>query len=351
MIEQPLLVADVVSLHYSLRLPGGVFGQKATLKAVNDVSFSLNRGEVLGLVGESGCGKSTTARLALGQLAPNSGEVRFEGVAVPVDRGPAWRKLRARMQMIYQDPLGALDRRLPILRQIAEPFEIHRKDMPQAERLERASALMRAVGLRPDQASSYPHELSGGQRQRVVIARALALDPSLLVCDEPVSALDVSIQAQVLNLLDDLRQKTGFAALFISHDLKVVRQMADRVAVMYLGRIVEEGLPEAVFHAPLHPYTQALVSAAPSPHGRGGRTRIVLEGDPPNPVNIPSGCAFHPRCPVAVAMCRSQTPKLMRDAGRAAACHLAQTAGSTALRPAPLPQQKQTAFQTGTEIA
>ncbi|OLP46716.1 ABC transporter ATP-binding protein [Rhizobium oryziradicis] len=346
MSDQPLLVADNITLHYALRLPGGLWGQSATLKAVNGVSFHLNRGEVLALVGESGCGKSTTARLALGQLAPNSGEVRFEGVPVPVDRGPEWRRLRARMQMIYQDPLGALDRRLPILNQIAEPFDIHRKDMPKAERLERAAALMRSVGLRADQATNFPHELSGGQRQRVVIARALALDPSLLVCDEPVSALDVSIQAQVLNLLDDLRQKTGFAALFISHDLKVVRQMADRVAVMYLGKIVEEGLPEEVFHNPLHPYTQALVSAAPSPRGTTRRERIVLSGDPPNPVNIPTGCAFHPRCPVAVANCRKEVPQLVRDAGRAAACHLVHTAGGSALRPAPNLARKQTTLES-----
>lgn len=328
-----LLSARELVRHYPVRLPGGLLGRPATLKAVDGVDFDLARGEVLGLVGESGCGKSTTAKLVLGHVPPSSGEVRFDGARVPTDRRADWRRLRRRMQMIYQDPLGALDRRLPIVAQIGEPFDIHCPDMPRPERRERAAALMASVGLRPDQAGSYPHELSGGQRQRVVIARALALDPELLVCDEPVSALDVSIQAQVLNLMSDLRDRTGFAALFISHDLKVVRQMADRVVVMYLGRIVEEGLPDQVFHAPLHPYTQALVSAAPTPHRRA-RNRIVLPGDPPNPVDVPSGCPFHPRCPAAVARCRSEVPSLVRDAGRAVACHLAQSAGGD-LSPAP----------------
>lgn len=331
----PLLSVRDLTRHYPIRTSAGLWGRHAMLKAVDGVSFDIPRGGVLGLVGESGCGKSTTAKLVLGHLAPTAGEVLFDGAPVPVDRRSEWQRLRRRMQMIYQDPLGALDRRLPILTQIGEPFEIHYPAMKRAERMEKAHALMASVGLRPDQAGSYPHELSGGQRQRVVIARALALEPELLVCDEPVSALDVSIQAQVLNLLNDLRARTGFAALFISHDLKVVRQIADRVAVMYLGRIVEEGAPEEVFHAPLHPYTQALVSASPSPRQRN-RPRIVLRGDPPNPVNVPGGCPFHPRCPVALARCRSEIPALRRDAGRAAACHLA-GADDGYLRPAPLP--------------
>ena len=339
MTMAPLLSATDLKRHYSVQVPGSLFGKRATLRAVDGVSFQLNSGEVLGLVGESGCGKSTTARLVLGQLPVSAGEVRFEGNLVPSDQGPEWRKLRRRMQMIYQNPLDALDRRLPIAVQIAEPFDIHFPGMARSEQTERVQTLMQQVGLRPDQATSYPHEISGGQRQRVVIARALALDPSLLVCDEPVSALDVSIQAQVLNLLHELREKTGFGALFISHDLKVVRQMSDRVAVMYLGRFVEEGLPEEVFHNPLHPYTQALVSAAPTPRGNRSRDRIVLDGDPPNPVSVPSGCPFHPRCPVAIARCKTEVPNLTTDAGRAVACHLAAEAGGS-LSPAPRPEIK-----------
>ena len=331
----PLLVARDLARHYTIRRPGGLLGRPATLKAVDGIDFALNRGEILGLVGESGCGKSTTAKLVLGHVRPTSGEVLFDGRPAPVDHGGDWRRLRRRMQMVYQDPLGALDRRLTVAAQIREPLDIHRPDLSRPERREKALALMTQVGLRPDQADRFPHELSGGQRQRVVIARALALNPELLVCDEPVSALDVSIQAQVLNLLEDLRAETGFAALFISHDLKVVRQMADRVAVMYLGRIVEEGAPEEVFHRPLHPYTQALVSAAPSPRTRG-RARIVLKGDPPNPVDVPRGCPFHPRCPVAVAACRESRPELAREGERAVACHLAQRAGG-GFAPAPLP--------------
>ncbi|QDA36273.1 ABC transporter ATP-binding protein (plasmid) [Paracoccus liaowanqingii] len=332
----PLLSVRNLTRHYAIRTSSGFWGGHAVLKAVDGVSFDIPRGGVLGLVGESGCGKSTTAKLVLGHLAPTGGSVIFSGAEVPVDRREDWRRLRRRMQMIYQDPLGALDRRLPILNQIAEPFAIHFPLMSRSERAEKAAALMAAVGLRPDQSDSYPHELSGGQRQRVVIARALALEPELLVCDEPVSALDVSIQAQVLNLLTDLRERTGFAALFISHDLKVVRQMADRVAVMYLGRIVEEGAPEEVFHAPLHPYTQALVSASPSPRHRN-RPRIVLRGDPPNPVNVPTGCPFHPRCPIAAARCSIDVPPLRLDAGRAVACHLAGKDDGI-LRPAPMPK-------------
>ncbi|MEO0999684.1 MAG: oligopeptide/dipeptide ABC transporter ATP-binding protein [Pseudomonadota bacterium] len=337
----PLVVARGLSRHFPVRLPGGLFGTRATLKAVDGVDFEIARGEVLGLVGESGCGKSTTAKLVLGHVPPSAGEILFDGAPVPYDLDGTWRKLRRRMQMVYQDPLGALDRRLPIREQIAEPLDIHRADMTRAERRERAAELMAAVGLRTDQAARYPHELSGGQRQRVVIARALALGPELLVMDEPVSALDVSIQAQVLNLLEDLRAETGFAALFISHDLKVVRQLADRVAVMYLGRIVEEGRPEEVFHESLHPYTQALVSAAPSPRSRAARQRIILKGDPPNPVDRPPGCPFHPRCPVAVDRCRSEVPELRRDGGRAVACHLAGE-GAT-LAPAPRPHLREVA--------
>ncbi len=299
----------------------GLLGRPVAVRAVDGVSLAVDPGRTLGIVGESGCGKSTTGRLALGLEPPDAGRVRFRDQAMPAMRDPAWRRLRAEMQMVFQDPLGALDRRLSIGRQVAEPLAIHRIGS-KAERRDRVAALLEDVGLRPDQAARYPHELSGGQRQRAVLARALATDPALLVCDEPVSALDVSIQAQVVNLLADLQERRGIAMLFISHDLKVVRQVSHAVAVMYLGRIVERGDPEAIFADPAHPYTAALVSAVPVP--RRQRPRIVLQGEPPDPARIPPGCAFHPRCPVAVAACRVDTPALKpRPDGRQVACHLA----------------------------
>jgi peptide/nickel transport system ATP-binding protein len=279
-------------------------------------------GRTLGIVGESGCGKSTTGRLALGIDRPTTGSVTFEGGPLPAPRSDAWRRMRARMQLVYQDPLGALDRRLTIATQIMEPLAIHGVRAA-SERRDRLAALLRDVGLRADHAARYPHELSGGQRQRAVLARALATDPALLVCDEPVSALDVSIQAQVVNMLTDLQAARNVAMIFISHDLKVVRQVSHEVAVMYLGGIVEQGDPDAIFAAPMHPYSQALVSAIPVPGARR-RDRIVLSGDPPNPADRPAGCPFHPRCRHAVAECRASVPALreMPD-GRRVACHLA----------------------------
>jgi peptide/nickel transport system ATP-binding protein len=328
---KPLLRVRDVRRHYEVRLRGGLFGRPATLKAVDGISFDIARGETLGLVGESGCGKSTTAKLVLGLIPVSAGSVEFEGEPVKAVHDATWRRQRRRMQMVYQDPLGALDRRLTIRDQIAEPLAIHEPGRSRAERNETAAELMASVGLRADMADRYPHELSGGQRQRVVIARALALDPDLLVCDEPVSALDVSIQAQVLNLLDDLRERTGFAALFISHDLKVVRHMSDRVAVMYLGKIVEAGLPEEVFRRPQHPYTRALVSAIPVPGRDTQRERIVLQGDPPNPVDVPAGCAFHTRCPMARAECSRSVPALVESGGHAVACHVVNGAAPAAV--------------------
>jgi peptide/nickel transport system ATP-binding protein len=316
-----LLAARDLARTYTVR--AGWFGRRASLRAVDGVSFDVPAARTLALVGESGCGKTTTAKLSLGLIPPSAGGVTFEGEALPAPGTAPWRALRRRMQMIYQDPLGALDRRLPVLRQVAEPLAIHAVGDP-ADRKERALALLDTVGLAPSLAGRYPHELSGGQRQRVVLARALILEPSLIVADEPVSALDVSIQAQVLNLFEDLQARFGMAFLFISHDLKVVRQVAHEVAVMYLGRIVEQGPPEALFQDPAHPYTRALVSAIPVVRRRAGAARIVLEGDPPNPIAIPSGCAFHPRCPAAVSACRGEVPALkpMRD-GRLVACHVA----------------------------
>jgi peptide/nickel transport system ATP-binding protein len=316
----PMLEAKGLVRRYAMRR--GLMGRSVEVRAVDGVSLSVERGRTLGLVGESGCGKSTTGRLVLGLEAPDAGSVSFQGKPMPPPGTPAWRVLRSRMQMVFQDPLGALDRRLPIGAQVQEPLDIHNIG-DAADRPARVIEALRAVGLRPDQAARYPHELSGGQRQRAVLARALATEPALLVCDEPISALDVSIQAQVMNLLLDQQERLGLGILFISHDLRAVRQVSHRVAVMYLGTIVEEGEPDAVLHDPAHPYAQALVSAIPNP-GRAG-SRIVLQGDPPNPADRPSGCAFHPRCPVATAFCAREAPVLKprRADGRLVACHVA----------------------------
>ncbi|WP_109468678.1 ABC transporter ATP-binding protein [Albibacillus kandeliae] len=314
----PLLEANDLVRVYAGRK--GLFGKAVPVRAVDGVSLRVNRGETLGIVGESGSGKSTLGRLLLGVDPAQGGTVQFDGQQLPEAGTQAWRALRARMQMVYQDPLAALDRRLTIATQIREPLDIHRVGTPE-QREARVAELMRAVGLRPDQAGRYPHELSGGQRQRVVIARALATDPDLLVCDEPVSALDVSIQAQVVNLLRELQGDGRLSMVFISHDLKVVRNLCDRVAVMYLGRIVEEGPSEELFANPQHPYTQALISSVPEP-GRALDSRVILQGEPPNPARRPSGCAFHPRCARATDICRGQVPDLIPVApGQTAACH------------------------------
>ena len=324
----PLVKVDAVVRSYRMR--GGMFGRVTDIRAVDGVSFDIQRGETLGLVGESGSGKSTTGRMVLGLEAPDSGSVAFDEAAMPSIASPAWRAQRARMQMIFQDPLGALDRRWSIERQVREPLDIHAIG-DDASRVVRTSELLRSVGLSRDQGLRYPHELSGGQRQRAVIARARATRPDFLVCDEPVSALDVSIQAQIINLLIDLQAELGLTMLFISHDLRVVRQICRRVAVMYLGRIVELGDADHLFAAPQHPYTRALVSASPAP-GRRSAERIVLTGDPPNPAARPNGCAFHPRCSLAFARCRTESPDLVEVApGRSVACHLTATGSAPAV--------------------
>ena len=322
-MSQPLLEASQLVRHYQVRRGGRLFGHAATLRAVDGVSFTLQPGRTLGLVGESGCGKTTTARLVLGLLPLTSGEMRLDGETLPKAGSTRWRELRRTVQMVYQDPLAALDRRIEVGRQVMEPLAIHAIGSSKAERRDRAMAILESVGLQAHHFVRYPHELSGGQRQRIVLARALILEPRLLVCDEPISALDVSIQAQVVNLLLDLQAKMGLAYLFISHDLRMVRQVSHEVAVMYLGRIVERGDPDRLFSAPTHPYTQALVSAIPVA-ARKRRQRLILKGDPPNPVDVPAGCAFHERCPIAVARCRTETPLLRPLAdGREVACHLA----------------------------
>jgi peptide/nickel transport system ATP-binding protein len=318
----PLVAASNLSRTYQSRR--GLFGVTTQVRAVNRVSFEIFARETLGIVGESGSGKSTMGRMVLGVEPPDEGSVSFAGAAIPAVGTPAWRAQRARMQMIYQDPLGALDRRLPALTQVREPLDIHAIGAPKA-RQPLAMEMLARVGLSPQQAGRFPHELSGGQRQRVVLARALMTRPDFLVCDEPVSALDVSIQAQVINLLIDLQAEFGLAMLFISHDLRIVRQVSNRVAVMYLGDFVEEGDADDLFADPKHPYTQALVSAAPVAARAERKPRIVLKGEPPNPADRPSGCSFHPRCPFAIERCRSEAPTLKptgAGSARSVACHL-----------------------------
>jgi oligopeptide/dipeptide ABC transporter ATP-binding protein len=315
---RPLLSAQGLVKRYPLR--SGPFGHDGTFAAVDGVSFHVGRGETLGLVGESGSGKSTTGRLLLRLEEPTGGQIRFEDEDWLALEGAELRRRRRDLQIVFQDPQTSLNPRMTCGAQIAEPLTVQR--IARGDRLrERVASLLDEVGLSSDVARRFPAELSGGQRQRVAIARALATRPKFVVCDEPVSALDVSVAAQVLNLLAALREKIGLSYLFISHDLAVVSQVADRVAVMYLGRIVEVGKPAELFAMPLHPYTAALVSAAPEADPFERRARIALAGEPPSPASPPTGCAFHPRCPIARPRCGEETPTLFPAAdGRRVAC-------------------------------
>jgi oligopeptide/dipeptide ABC transporter ATP-binding protein len=311
--------------HLSFRFDLGrvtLFGQRQFLHAVNDVTFHIQPGETLGLVGESGCGKSTMAKVLIGVHKPSSGYVKLNGTDLKSLTPKGWRELRQKVQYVFQDPLGSLDPRMPALNQVIEPLTIHCIGKPQKRR-GKAIHLLEQIGVQDIQHDKYPHQLSGGQRQRIVLARALILDPKLLVCDEPVSSLDVSIQAQVINLLRQVRKDFGLTMLFISHDLSVVRHLCHRVAVMYLGRIVELAECRELFARPRHPYTQALISAVPIPDPDLKRSRQYLEGEPPSLLHPPSGCHFHPRCPVAEPRCAQIVPELRTiNNGTQVACNV-----------------------------
>ncbi len=317
-------LVEVKGLKVHFPVKGGLLGRAvAQVKAVDGVDLFIRRGETLGLVGESGCGKSTTGRAILQLIRPTAGSVKLDGVELTKLSAGEVRAKRANMQMIFQDPFGSLDPRYTVGQIIAEPLENFKRGNPQQIRSE-VARLLDVVGLNPYYVNRFAHEFSGGQRQRIGIARALALHPSFIVADEPVSALDVSIQAQVLNLLQDLQGKFGLTYLFVAHNLSVVKHISDRVAVMYLGRIVELAKSETLYEAPLHPYTQALLSAVPVPNPEieSRRKRIILEGDVPSPVNPPSGCNFHPRCWKAQAICREIIPPLeQKQSNHYAACH------------------------------
>ncbi len=317
-----LLEVENLSVRYPLQ--SGALGRvRGWLPAVQQVSFSIERGETLGLVGESGCGKSTLGRAVVRLVEAAEGTLRFEGEDITRLKGRALRQRRRRFQMIFQDPLGSLDPRRTIGASLREALDIHQLAIGRKAREDRVAALLRSVGLDPGHAGRYPHEFSGGQRQRIGVARALAVQPGLIVCDEPVSALDVSVQAQVVNLLRDLQQSQGLAYLFIAHDLAVVEHVSHRILVMYLGRVVESAPAKALLQTPRHPYTQALIAAVPALDPDTQRRRLILPGEMPSPFNPPPGCPFHTRCPLAEARCRMERPALLEtEPGHAVACHL-----------------------------
>ena len=315
-------LVSVTDMEVYFPVTAGLLVQRkvADVKAVDGVTFSVKKGETLGLVGESGCGKSTTGKAILQLNRPTAGSVEFEGTDLTQVKGRSLRQFRRRMQMIFQDPYASLNPRMSVGSIVSEPLTIH--GLAKGHRKERVEELLQTVGLNPYFASRYPHEFSGGQRQRIGIARALAVEPEFIVCDEPVSALDVSIQAQIINLLQDLQEEFGLTYLFIAHDLSVVRHISDRVAVMYLGHIMEITDRDQIFENPLHPYTKALLSAVPIPDPalERERERIILTGDVPSPLSPPSGCVFHTRCPIVIDECKTETPE-WRNVGTASEEH------------------------------
>ncbi len=318
-----LLQVTNLKKYYPVRR--GVFGRSTqSVKAVDGVSFEIRVGETLGLVGESGCGKTTTGRCVLRLIEPDSGEVRFDGRDFLSLQGKELRAMRRHMQMIFQDPYGSLNPRMSVSTILEEPLIIHRTGRKK-ERLERVAELLRIVGLEPAAMRRYPHEFSGGQRQRIGIARALALNPRLIIADEPVSSLDVSVQAQIINLLKELQEKLQLTFLFIAHDLSIVQYFCDRIGVLYLGKMVELSPGMDLFREPLHPYTRVLLASVPVPDPAARKKREALKGEVPTPVDPPSGCRFHPRCPIAIDRCKTEEPSLREfRPGHWAACHLAE---------------------------
>ena len=314
-------ILDVRNLSRFFASPKPLFGTQTIVRAVDNVSFSVRRGETLAIVGESGCGKSTLARLIVRLIEPDAGTVHFNGKDISRARGAEMRSLRRDMQIVFQDPFSSLNPRMSVGEIITEALWL-KGGLTKAQRRARAAELLETVGLRAAHAGRYPHEFSGGQRQRIGIARAIAGGPKLLVGDEPVSALDVSIQAQIINLLEDLKERLALTLIVIAHDLAVIRHMSDRVMVMYLGEIVESAPVEALFASPRHPYTRALLAAIPAPVPGAGKARVLLSGDVPNPANPPPGCRFHTRCPHAQAICREKAPELIDTGGqRHVSCH------------------------------
>ncbi|MFF3335146.1 ABC transporter ATP-binding protein [Streptomyces sp. NPDC002888] len=327
-MAEPILEVSGLVKHYPLTRGVLLGRQTGAVKAVDGVDFTLGRGETLGIVGESGCGKSTVARMLVNLEKPTAGSIRYKGEDIGRLSGRALRAVRRNIQMVFQDPYTSLNPRMTVGDIIGEPYEIHPEAAPKGERRRRVKELLEVVGLNPEHVNRYPHQFSGGQRQRIGIARGLALRPEVVVADEPVSALDVSVQAQVVNLLARLQSEFELSYVFIAHDLSIVRHISDRVAVMYLGRIVETGTDTAIYDRPAHPYTQALLSAVPvpDPEGRETRERIILTGDVPSPANMPSGCRFRTRCHQARESCAGEAPELRPMGGSAAhevACHFA----------------------------